>query len=657
MPPLDPVTESSCYFEPRPLQRPPPRWLSALQVLLRSPLEGRLLRAYWQEVRAINARDGWAVGLSSEAMTEALEQGRQAVRRGATERDRDALHRLLALLRELCRRELGMRPYDVQMLCALAMLDRHLVQLAPGEGKTLTLALVAVIFGWSGRPCHVMTANDYLAARDVEELQPLYRRCGLTAVAVGQETDAGAKPDAYAADLVYSTAKQLLADYLQDTIAAGAGLSRLRLSIQRLRGDGKPLMMRGLHSLIVDEADSLLIDEATTPLIISGPEPDPLLEEGVRMAHRLVDEMRPGVHYRLDEQFRDVRHTAAGEAVIARWQPRLPPLWRNRQRCEDIVRQAILARDFFLPDRHYVVLDEKVVIVDEGTGRLMPGRTWSNGLHQAVEARAGVPLTPPNRTLAKMSFQNFFKQYHRLCGASGTLQNIANEVFHNYRSHTLRVPSRLPSRLRVHPFRAFPDQTCKWDAVLAAILERHRAGLPVLIGSRSVADSERLAGCLGDAGLALELLNAKQHEREAEIIACAGQPGRITVATNMAGRGTDIKISAEVAEQGGLVVIMLEPHESARVDWQLFGRAGRQGNPGEVIPFAAASDDLLVKNLPIWWQPLRHLLRSGLRSNRLISLLIRAAQRHAQGRAFRQRQRLNRLDRKAREMMSFVRSS
>lgn len=653
----DSAIDSSRYFEPRPLQRPPPRWLSALQVLLRTPLEGRVLRAYWQEIRAINALNDWAVGLSPDELTRALEQGRQAVRRGQASRDRAALHRMLALLRELCQRELGMRPYDVQMLCALGMLDRHLVQLAPGEGKTLTLAMVAVIFGWSGRPCHVMTANDYLAARDVEELQPLYRRCGLTAVAVGQETAPEDKPAAYAADLVYSTAKQLLADYLQDTIAAGAGLSRLHISIRQLCGTGQPLMMRGLHSLIVDEADSLLIDEATTPLIISGPDPDPLLEEGVRMARRLVDDLQPGVHYRLDEEFRDVRHTAAGDVVVERWRPRLPPLWRNRQRCEDLVKQAILARDFFLPDRHYVVLEDKVVIVDEGTGRLMPGRTWSNGLHQAVEARAGVPLTPPNRTMAKMSFQNFFKQYHRLCGASGTLQNIANEVFHTYRVHTLRVPSRLPSRLRVHPFRAFPDQAGKWDAVLRAILARHRAGLPVLIGSRSVADSEALARRLDDAGLVHELLNAKQHEREAEIIACAGQPGRITVATNMAGRGTDIKISAEVAEQGGLVVIMLEPHESARVDWQLFGRAGRQGNPGEVIPFAAATDDLLTKHLPVWWQPLRQVLRSGLRSNRLISLLIRAAQRHAQGRAFRQRQRLNRLDRKAREMMSFVRSS
>lgn len=657
MGPVSSVTESSRYFEPRPLGRPPPRWLSAMQVLLRAPLEPRLLRKYWREVDAVNGHDAWAAGLSTEAMTQALEEGRQAVRRGHMARQRQSLQRLLALLRELCRRELGLRPYDVQMLCALAMLDRHLVQLAPGEGKTLTLGLVAVIFAWSGRPCHVMTANDYLAARDVQELQPLYRRCGLQAVAVGQDTDPGDKPAAYAADLVYSTAKQLLADYLQDTIAAGASPSRLHLSIQQLRGERQPLMMRGLHSLIVDEADSLLIDEATTPLIISGPEPDPLLEEGVRVARRLVDQLQPGVHYRLDEQFREVRHTAAGEAVIDRWRPRLPPLWRNHERCRDLIRQAILARDFFLPDRHYVVLDEEVVIVDEGTGRLMPGRTWSNGLHQAVEARAGVPLTPPNRTLAKMSFQNFFQQYHRLCGASGTLQNIAGEVFHNYRTHTLRVPSRLASRLRVHRFRAFPDQARKWDAVLATILQQHGAGLPVLVGSRNVADSEQLARRLGDVGLAFELLNAKQHQREADIVARAGEPGRITVATNMAGRGTDIKISPQVAAQGGLVVIMLEPHESARVDWQLFGRAGRQGNPGEVLPFAAASDDLLVKHLPLWWQPLRQLLRSGLRSNRLISLLIRAAQRRAQARAFRQRQRLNRLDRKAREMMSFVRSS
>lgn len=647
----DYAIESSFYFEPRSLKRPPARWISALRVLLRSTLEARVLRGYWQEVQAINSWSAWAKGLSVNDINATLEEGRQAARRGYILRDRYTLRRILAVLREICHRELGMRPYDVQLLSALAMLDRHLVQLAPGEGKTLTLAIVAVIFGWSGRPCHIITANDYLAARDADELQPVYRRCGLTAVAVGQATIQEDKPGAYAADLVYSTAKQLLADYLQDTLNVGSGVSRLKLSIQQLNGTRRPMMMRGLHSLIVDEADSLLIDEATTPLIISGPESDPLLEEGARVARQLVDQLSADIHYRLDKQYRDVRYTAAGEVVIDQWRSHLPPIWRNRQRCEDLVKQAILARDFFLPDRHYVVLDDKVVIVDEGTGRLMPGRTWSNGLHQAVEARAGVPLTPPNRTLAKMSFQNFFQLYHRLCGASGTLQNIAVEVFYNYRIHILRVPSRLPSQLRIQPFRAFTSQDQKWNAVLSVVLDFHRSGRPVLIGSRSVADSERLAGELDEAGVYYELLNAKQHEREAEIVARAGRSGSITVATNMAGRGTDIKIEPEIAEQGGLVVIMLEPNESARVDWQLFGRAGRQGNPGEVIPYVAVNDELLEKQLPFWCKTVAW----PRRGKWLTASMVRIAQRNAQDRAFRQRQRLNHLDRKAKEMMSFVR--
>ncbi len=649
------MPDSIRYHEPRVLTEPPPRWLSTLRTFLHRPFAASRLRRYWEEVEAIGGLAEWANQLSEADLEAALKQARDDIRLGIVWKDRTKLYPALAVLRELSDRELGIRPYDVQLLCVLAMLDRQLVQLAPGEGKTVTLAVLAVLFGWSGKPCHVVTANDYLASRDVAEMGALFRRCGLTSTAIVQDTDPADKPSAYSSDIVYSTAKQLLADYLQDMLSTGVPVSRLSLSIQSLQGGKRRLMMRGLHSLIVDEADSLLVDEATTPLIISGPESDPLLTEGVLAARAIVDGMQRGIHYQLDEEFRDVRYTGAGHALIEEITPQLPPLWRNPDRRRDILRQAIMARDFFKRDRHYVVVDDTVVIVDESTGRMMPGRSWSYGLHQAVEARAGVPLTPPNKTLAKMSFQNFFRLYHRLCGASGTLQNIAPELFHNYKVHTLVVPSRVPSRLQVNRFRSFATREQKWSALISTILERRAARQPVLIGTRSVADSERLALELDKHGLEYALLNAKNHAQEAGIVAQAGQPGRVTVATNMAGRGTDIKIDQDVAVAGGLTVIMLEPHESARVDWQLFGRAGRQGSPGLVLPFAAADDDVLIKHLPFYAVPLRYILAHGLQNDVLMSWLIRAAQRRAQGKAFRQRQRLNKLDRKAREMMSFVR--
>ncbi|MCH8500210.1 MAG: hypothetical protein LAT63_17190 [Marinobacter sp.] len=650
------MADSFSYIEPRPLAAPPNRWLASCQVFLHQRLERQTLARYWDEIESVNASALTTAAMDLQQLQAALVPYRKLARAGRLVADRPRLHEALVLLRALSELALGMRPYDVQLLCALALLDCQLVQLAPGEGKTLTLAIVAVIFAWSGRPCHVVTANDYLAARDAELMQPLFDACGLKVAAVGPDTDAEEKPVAYGCDLVYSTSKQLLADYLQDIIAAGGPVSRLSLSMDQLRGKQGSSMMRGLYAAIIDEADSILIDDATTPLIISGPQPDPVLEAGVRLARDIVDRMQPGHHYQFIEAFREVKFTREGEALLEAETPRLPPLWRHPDRRYDLLQQAVVARDYFIRDRHYVVVDDQVVIVDESTGRMMPGRTWSYGLHQAIEARAGVPLTPPNNTLAKMSFQNFFKLYHRLCGASGTLQNIEAEIYANYRIHTLRVPSRLPSRLLVKPFRHYPTQTRKWQAVAALVREKHQQGLPLLLGTRSITDSERLADLLAADGFDFALLNAKNHENEAMIVAAAGQAGRITVATNMAGRGTDIKVPAEVLEQGGLVVVMLEPHESARIDWQLFGRAGRQGNPGEVVPMVAADDELLSKHLPWWLSPLRRLWAAGYSHGWLAGLAISRAQRQAELKAFRQRQQLNRQDRKAREMMSFIRN-
>lgn len=647
------------YCEPKPEERREYRLISHLRVASHRLRESRLIDLYREQVEAVNGRESWASQLDDSGIDSALLRFRARARSDRLFReDREVLYQALAVLRELSTRELGQRPYDVQILCVLAMVDCQLVQLAPGEGKTLGLGLVSILFAWCGKPCHVVTANEYLARRDVTELQPLFRRCQLTSCYLDSGTQQSRTTE-YAANIVYGTSNQFLADYLKDNLAAGeTTVNRLSLTLGYLQGKtSTTLKMRGLHSVIIDEADSILIDDATTPLIISGPHPDPQLQRGILAAKGIVDHLQSGRDYWIDSIHRDVKYTAEGEQRLELLLDALPPLWQHPDRRREILQQAIQARDVFLQDHHYIIEDEKIVIVDESTGRLMSGRSWSNGLHQAVEARAGVPLTDPNKILARMSFQNYFKLYHRMAGASGTLHNIQTEIYFNYRIHTLRIPQRLPTRRVIHPYRAFSSGEEKWQAVVAEIMGYHNRGIPVLVGTRNIEDSERLDQMLRRSGVACEILNAKNHKKEAEVIARAGLLSSITVATNMAGRGTDIKVDKEVIDNGGLVVLMLEPHESTRVDWQLFGRTGRQGSPGEVLPMAACDDELLMKHLPRWLRPLNTFLAMGFINNDLMTFLISSAQKNAEKRAFRQRQRLNAFDRKTREMMSFIRTS
>ena len=645
------------YCEPKRQGRLEYRFISHVRVFSHRISEARLIGQYRAQVSVVNQLSDWASKLTDQEIGLQLSRFQASARGNRLfVEDRALLYPALAVLRELCFRELGERPYDVQILCVLAMVDCQLVQLAPGEGKTLALGLVAVLFAWCGRPCHVVTANEYLAKRDVIQLRPLFFRCWLTSCYLDPEASESGESSEYAANIVYGTSNQFLADYLKDTLIAGVvAVNRLNLSMNYLKGKGgQALKMRGLYSVIIDEADSILIDDATTPLIISSPHPDPQLQRGILAAKNIVDQLKPELHYRIDPVHRDVKYTRDGEQRLEPLLQALPPLWQHPERRREILQQAIQARDVFLRDHHYIIDDQKIVIVDESTGRLMDGRSWSNGLHQAVEARAGVPLTDPNKILAKMSFQNYFKLYHRVAGASGTLQNIETEIYFNYRIHTLRIPPRLSPRRVIHPYRAFPSTEKKWQAVVAEILHYHSRCIPVLIGTRNVEDSERLELALIASGVGCEILNAKNHKKEAEIIAGAGRPSSITVATNMAGRGTDIKVLKDVLATGGLVVLMLEPHESARVDWQLFGRTGRQGNPGEVLPLAAADDELLTKHLPQWLKPLSQVVKMGFGNNHLMTFLIGQAQKRAEKRAFQHRQRLNTFDRKTREMMSFI---
>ena len=589
-------------------------------------------------------------------LDERLAELRRAVRLGDRDpaRARTTRVQALACVALVAERVAGQAPYEVQMRAALAMHEGLLVQMAAGEGKTLAVALAGVLHGWRGLPCHVVTANDYLAQRDAQLMGPLYRRCGVSVAAVVHGLEPQALRQAYACDVVYATSKQLLADHLFDQISLEGATDAVRRRVRGLGEGSVAVRSRGLYAAIVDEADSVLIDEANTPLIISAPQPNPLLVSAVLAARDVAEELQAGRDYRVDLKFRDIEFTEEGQTRVEALTQRLPPVWHAPERRDDLVRQALSARELYLRDRQYIVQDGKIEILDENTGRVMPGRSWSYGLHQAIEAREGVQITHPSRTMARMSFQEFFRHYHLLGGASGTLQGVRQELWWTYGLLTLAVPTRLPSRLQVPAPRHHADAQAKWVALLAQIEALHRQGHPVLVGTRRLSDSETLQQRLAERGLHCAVLNAKQHAHEAAVVAAAGQPGHITVATNMAGRGTDIHLPAQVAGRGGLHVLMLEPHESVRVDWQLFGRAGRQGQPGHAQAFVALDDDLLKRHLPFWLAPLRALMaRSPAWRGALIGPLVAWCQRRAQARAFLQRRYLQQRERELRKQLSF----
>ena len=626
-------------------------WRSRAQHLL--GVHRRRLHA--EAAQADRLREQWRA-IDDATLRARLEACRVSLRLGVVEPARLGPVRVqaLACVALAAQRVTGQSPYVVQMLAALAMHEGLLVQMAAGEGKTLAVALAGVLHGWRGLPCHVVTANDYLAQRDAELMGPLYRYCGVSVSAVVHGLAPQAMRQAYGCDVVYATSKQLLADHLFDQIALEGATDAVRRRLRSLRADATGVRSRGLYAAIIDEADSILVDEANTPLIISAPQPNPLLLSAVHAAREVADELQAERDFRVDIQFRDIDFTDAGRARIEALTHRLPAVWHAPERRDDLIRQALSARELYLRDRHYIVQDGKIEILDENTGRVMPGRSWSYGLHQAIEAREGVEITHPSRTMARMSFQEFFRHYHRLGGASGTLQAVRGELWWTYGLLTLVVPTRLPSRLTVPPLRHFADASAKWQALIQQVQVLHGQGHPVLVGTRRLSDSERLLARLAERGLDCAVLNAKQLEHEAQIVAEAGRPGRITVATNMAGRGTDIHIAAQVAAQGGLHVLMLEPHESVRVDWQLFGRAGRQGQPGHAQAFVALDDDLLRRHLPFWLVPLRALLARGSTARaHLIGPLVAWSQRRAQARAFQQRRYLQQRERELKKQLSF----
>jgi preprotein translocase subunit SecA len=614
-----------------------------------------------REAEEIDAQAGEYLVLHDHQLHERLMVFRDQFRRGGRDLDR-RLGPALAAIREAADRKLGLRPFLVQIMGALALHRGYLAEMATGEGKTLTAGLAAVLAGWTKRPCHIVTVNDYLVERDADWMRPLYTFCG---VRQGCVTVLMTPPDrrkGYETDVTYVTSKELLADFLRDRLGLGAMTNPSRRLIHellrpRLSAGGDSLVMRGLHTAIVDEADSVLIDEAVTPLIISAPHKNALLEDAVRQASQVARSLEPGTDYQINLRYREIELQAAGRAKLDALCDGLPGLWHGHTRRDELIRQSLTARELFLPNKQYIILNGKVVIVDEFTGRQMPQRTWREGLHQAIEAKEGLAISDPSETMARLSFQRFFRCFSKLAGMTGTAREAASEFWQIYRLAVVSIPTHRPCLRRQCSDRVFPTEAEKWQAVIEEVGLRRAAGQPVLVGTRSVVASETLARLLAGAGLfESKILNALRHKEEASVIAAAGEPGQVTIATNMAGRGTDIRLGQGVAALGGLHVLATERHESGRVDRQLFGRAARQGDPGSSQAFVSLEDELLQRHLPsalhrtllrtarsriAGWQPLAH-------------AAFTLAQGRAQTHAFKQRQSVLAADTWLEESLSFA---
>jgi preprotein translocase subunit SecA len=562
--------------------------------------------------------------------------------------------RTFALIRELADRTVGLRHFNVQLLGGFVLLKGMLAEMETGEGKTLTATLTAGTAALAGIPVHIVTVNDYLAARDAEAMSPIYRALGLTVGTIVHGKTAGERRAAYACDITYATNKEIAFDYLRDRLALGSHSENLRLKVERLYGEAPRLagvVMRGLHFAIVDEADSVLVDEARTPLIISG---NPQSNDDRRWANEaltLARSLEIGAHYRLFLDERRIELTALGIDRIDELGQELGGLWLSRIRREESVRQALTAIHLFSNSIQYIVREEKIEIVDEYTGRVMPDRSWNEGLHQLIEAKEGCEVTERKAPLARISYQRFFRRYHRLAGMTGTAREVSGELWAVYRLPVITIPTNRPVRRQDRPAQICATADEKMECIVAKAALLHSQRRPVLIGTRSVASSEALSERLNRAGLAHVVLNAAQDEHEATIIADAGKPGRITVATNMAGRGVDVQLGEGVAARGGLQVILSERHEAGRIDRQLVGRCGRQGEPGTSEAVLSLEDPLLGV---LGWPGLRNwTCRSVPWGNVFARLVFRHAQRRAERVHSRMRRHLLVADQRVGSMLAF----
>ena len=524
-------------------------------------------------VDQINSYEPTISALSDENLAAKTSEFREQLSAGKTLDD--ILPEAYAVVREASRRKLGQRHYDVQLMGGIVLHQGKISEMKTGEGKTLTATLPLYLNALSGKGAHLVTVNDYLAKRDSEWMKPIYEFLGLTVACLQNSMEDEERKVVYQADILYATNNELGFDYLRDN----------------MKPKLDDYVQRDLNFAIVDEVDSILIDEARTPLIISGSANQS--SELYILADKAVRRLDPATDYEVDEKARTAQLTESGVDKIE-------AMFKidNLYSIEHLIllhhiSQALKAHSLFRRDVEYVVKDNKILIVDEFTGRILPGRRYSDGLHQALEAKEGVRIERESQTLASITLQNYFRLYKKLAGMTGTAMTEAEEFFRIYNLDVVVIPTNKPMVRADKPDLIFLTKNAKYKAIVQDIQERHKKGQPVLIGTIAIETSELISDVLKRAGIPHEVLNAKQHQREAEIVAHAGEAGRITIATNMAGRGTDIKLTPEAKNAGGLYILGTERHESRRIDNQLRGRSGRQGDMGESRFYISLEDDLV----------------------------------------------------------------
>jgi preprotein translocase subunit SecA len=504
--------------------------------------------------------------------------------------------RSFAVIRETASRTIGKRHFDTQIMGGYVLLKGMIAEMETGEGKTLTATLAAGTAALGGVPVHVLSVNDYLTQRDAEAMGPVYRALGLTVGCVIHGMSPESRRFAYSCDIAYCTNKEIAFDYLKDWIKLEDRRSSIRVQTECLYGNGKrskELLLRGLFFAIVDEADSILIDEARTPLIISRATAGKDEKHFLKQATEIAGTLQPEIDYVIESEQRRVYLTEKGKDLIKELSFSMGPLWTGVVRREEIVTRAITAKILFTRDEQYLVRDGKVQIIDEFTGRVMADRSYEQGLHQLIEIKEGCEVTSRSETLARISYQKFFRRYLHLAGMTGTAREVRGELWSVYGRPSVRIPTYRKMLRIKYPDRVFSLENAKWQAVVGRIREMNEIGRPVLVGTRSVAASEQLATLMDSLGLRYNLLNAKQDKEESEIISHAGEEGAITIATNMAGRGTDICLGPGVADKKGLHVIITERYDAARIDRQLAGRCARMGDPGSHEAILSFEDKIL----------------------------------------------------------------
>jgi preprotein translocase subunit SecA len=623
-----------------------PRWFNHLRALLGTPSQRRLGRA----ALMIDPIRHWEDEYSrlSDAELKKIGQRLRGRARGGEALDR-ILPEAFGLVCVAAKRTIGLRPFDVQLAAGVILHQGAFAEVATGEGKTLVAAMPVYLNALQGKGVHLTTVNDYLARRDAEWIGPIYQMLGLSVGVLQMQMEESLRAQAYRCDITYGMASEFGFDFLRDRLKLSTAKGQAApfwapwgTSGQQFSRPLDPRIQREEHHFaLVDEGDNIFIDEARTPLIISSPSRPATEEEQVvyHWADKLARTMTRDKHYTLDEKKQQKVELTEEAKQLVRWSnPPVGPHSHAMDKLHEHVERAIHANHRFRRDQHYMIEGDKVVIIDEFTGRRMPDRHWREGLHQAVEAKEGVPVTLASDHAAQITFQRYFRLYKKLAGMSGTAAQNFWELRRVYKIWVVCVPTNRPVIRKQWPDRVFPTEDAKFEQIVKEIIRLRDQGRSVLIGTRSVEKSEKLSALLRQANVPHDVLNAKQHEREAHIVEQAGQPGRVTIATNMAGRGTDIKLGPGVAKAGGLHVFGTERHEARRIDRQLAGRAGRQGDPGSAQFYLSLDDELLEALGPRRQDSLRDkgLRRVSLNWQKYLPAFMRG-QRRTERRHYRQR--------------------